>query len=505
MAEQYEQIVIGTMLLQPDQIAVAADQLDALAFTPKYARIYTALIELHQQGEPVNFASVAGRLGPDADVALLLDCTQAVPTSAGSVGWYVAQLADAARLRDDQVDLARLSQALDAGDLDKIGQVKTDLAQRWADGKAVRPGGDDRVVDLAPFLDGTYVPPVPSVGAVRDDGVRLLYPSRWHTMIALTGTGKSWFALGACAAEICRGRTVVYAHFEEAGPGGTLERLSQLGVTHEQILARFVWVDCSSAWALHRFAGTLAGLPGPPSLVVLDGINAACGQHGWPVDKPEAVGEYRARFVSPAVALGAAVLSLGHPPKARDRQGERHSFGSTAWLDIPDGVGFRLEASKQTPIRLGHAGYSELYSVKDRYGQVEVHGVLADQRESGWYRLGKLIVDDITGATQVRLVAPSLDADGRAPDEIDRLGRMVVTQLAAHGGRFESTRRLQDLLRAAGVTLRTAMLAPAIERLVTRGEVTWPEMPTGKPRPGWLTVSQPTVSGSLQEPLPGGV
>ena len=32
-----------------------------------------------------------------------------------------------------------------------------------------------RWVDLDQFLDGTYRPPEPSVGAIRDDGISLLY------------------------------------------------------------------------------------------------------------------------------------------------------------------------------------------------------------------------------------------------------------------------------------------------------------------------------------------
>ncbi len=57
-----------------------------------------------------------------------------------------------------------------------------------------------------------------------------------------------------------------------------------------------------------------------PVLAVLDGINAACSQHGWKVADTEAIGSYRAMFVAPLVKAGAAVLSLGHPPKAKDRQ-----------------------------------------------------------------------------------------------------------------------------------------------------------------------------------------
>ena len=43
-----------------------------------------------------------------------------------------------------------------------------------------------------------------------------------------------------------------------------------------------------------------------------------------------------------------------------------HGFGSTAWLDEVDGVGFRMVPSKH-PMVIGGKSYSELYVVKDRY------------------------------------------------------------------------------------------------------------------------------------------
>ena len=47
-----------------------------------------------------------------------------------------------------------------------------------------------RWADLRPYLDGTVKKPRADAGAERDDGVQLLYPKRWHTVIGLTGCGK---------------------------------------------------------------------------------------------------------------------------------------------------------------------------------------------------------------------------------------------------------------------------------------------------------------------------
>ncbi|WP_374539486.1 hypothetical protein [Micromonospora aurantiaca (nom. illeg.)] len=344
-----------------------------------------------------------------------------------------------------------------------------------------------RRVDLTEYLDGTYTPPMPAVGGERDDCARLLYPERWHSCIALTGAGKSWFGLWHAVTEIRAGRVVAYAHFEEHSPAGTLDRLRSIApeLATEEIRERFVWLDCSAQWKPGEFA---AALPDAPSLVILDGINAACSLQHMEVNDPKAVGAYRSHFVAPATKRGAAVLSLGHPPKARDRQGERHGFGSTAWLDEVDGVGLRLEKAKKTPIQRGRRGYSAVYSVKDRYGQVEAAGTLAEDREGGWYYLGAFWVDSSPERqnTVVNLSVPARDENGNAPDSIDQLANAIVAHLEAGDGRFATQNALGEALRAAGAKVNRSDLGPALLRLAQRDVLEWPEVPRNRARPGWL-------------------
>src|SRR5262249_50325654 len=150
-------------------------------------------------------------------------------------------------------------------------------------------------------------------------------------------------------AEMRAGNHVVCVHFEEDSPRGSIGRLRELGATDDEIRKQLHWADTSAPWDLHDFARHLDRLPAPPSLVVLDGINAACAQYGWPVEKSEAIGLYKAMLVNPATRAGAAVLSLGNPVKAVARQGERFGYGSGDWLNQVDGASFRLEPSKQNP------------------------------------------------------------------------------------------------------------------------------------------------------------
>jgi hypothetical protein len=354
---------------------------------------------------------------------------------------------------------------------------------------AAEPEPDNRRprwVDLRPYLEGTRVRPEPIVGGERDDGIRLLYPKRWHTNIALTGAGKTVFALWHVKAILDAGRHVLYLHFEEPEPDGVIDRLTGLGVDHETIDERFHWADCSKTWAPGEMAYWLTQFKESPALAILDGINAACSLHGWVHGDPSAIGAYRAMFVTPLIKAEAAVLSLGHPPKARDRQNEIHGYGSTAWLDEVDGIGFRMVASKDHPMVIGGKGYSKLYVVKDRYSEVKRWGNLDTTKDQPWYYMGAFVVDDTADLTVVRLNVPPRAGSGPKTKEAI-LTDHIVEALRKRTGRFDSTNQLKGFLAADGYSYTASHVPVALEMLASQGRLIWPEVANSRSaRPGWL-------------------
>jgi hypothetical protein len=396
---------------------------------------------------------------------------------------------------------------LEVGDPAPIGAYTQVIAPSSASGAASMTGDPRRFVrrvNLGPYLDGSYAPPEPAVGAPREDGRRMLYPGRWHTLVGLTGCGKTWLGLAHARAELWAGRSVAYLHFEETEPGGTIERLRALGVPEELIDERLIWLSCERRWSAVELYAELQALAESPSLAILDGINAACSQHGWSVEKPESVGAYRQLFVAPFEALGAAVLSLGHPPKAKDRQDERHGFGSTAWLDEVDGVGFRLKAGTK-PVRRGRVGTSALYVVKDRYGRVEGD---AEPDGEGWTYVGQFVVDD-TGSevaldgramTGTRLTTPEANTDG--DDRVSVLADEVAAflELEHMGGRFGGITKLREALRAYGkISFDNNTLGVAVAYLRQDGRLSPAE---GGSTGGYL-VAPIGPSGTVQDPQTG--
>jgi hypothetical protein len=380
--------------------------------------------------------------------------------------------------------------------------AKLDQAWKYEEGRSSEYAstGDDftstgedaagRWVDLDGYLDGTYLPPSPSVGAPRDDMIQMLYPERWHTVVGLTTAGKTTLALWHVKAVLEEGGHVIYIHFEEASPNGIIHRLKGLGVDPDLIRKQFHWGDVNTAWRIGEMTKELESLDQTPTLAVLDGINAACGIHSWSVKEPESVGKYRQFFVTPLTSTGCAVLSLGHPPKDPKRQNESYSYGAAGWLNDVDGASYWLTASKQSPMDIGKSGSSALCLVKDRYGEVKRWGNLQTDKEMAQWYMGQFIVDDsIPGVfTGARLSIPVRNEEGEAKDAIDEACDTITSYLREHGQRFKTKKALEDGMRSKKFHISQNNITPALIRLVEREVIEWPEVASGG-RPGWLIVT----------------
>jgi len=362
-----------------------------------------------------------------------------------------------------------------------------------------------------------------------------LYPASWHIVMGLTGSGKTWWA-AASAREIMYARCplacpnhentggcdehpasyghVVYIHGEENTPKRIRARLRKMGVDEATIARQFHFLR-KRRHTSATFRAALAELPRAPRLSVMDGINALCGLHGWAVKDTEAVSAYRETYVHPATETGCSVVSLGHQPKAKDRQNDRHAFGSTAWTDEVDGAVFKLEAQAKTPLRPGSRGYSRLVLTKDRDGHLHEIGI-PDDEEAGIYDLGSFELDS-TGEHFAHTVArwlPPRPAEGGEPghkrDKIDEYADKILVYLraipapeAGEGdevlpGYFRTLSNLHERLEAKRLVPRKVNVQSGLARLVERGCVEWPEVATSRaPRPGWLTAA------GLAAKLPG--
>lgn len=526
-----EQAVLGAMMLSPADIKDVSEILTSADFyKPGHSTIYDTILSLADKGEPTDSYNVTrvlvdtGQISKSGGADYLHELVASLLCLAGDGGYYARIIADKAQLRGLAEAGTRMIQQAHGGGaaagrepheiVDLIRTEVNDLAVR-------KKRGSRRTVDLTPFLDGTYKAPMPSIGGLREDHKHMIYPGKWHTIVAPNTAGKTFFALYHAVAEMRRGNTVSYGHFEEASPAGTIERLLLLGCSVEMILAHFQWVDCTTSWKPGELA---AEVREETTLVILDGIIAACGQHGWNPLDTTGEGEYRKNFVTPLTARGAAVVGLGHPVKNLDRQWERHGLGTTAWLDNVDGVGFRLMPSRN-PIRAKHYGSSALYSVKDRNAKVEEHG-RPEERHPGWVYLGQFVIDSSPGQIPTAsyvTVPQDRDGPGDSGERVVGSSPPKLEEAIAQIRRYlemrtepTSYRLIQSECDVAKATTREALdwLIDDGQVVVTKGprnsqlhmwidsETTVPHCP--RLSPGDAGQSLPRLSPTVPTPFRGG-
>ena len=440
---------------------------------PRHRAIWAAITALALAGGATDPTAVAtalhhsGELKSAGGSLYLHECQQAVPTGA-MVSYHARLVAEAATRRGEHVTAARLAQAAGTAAFRGLLEAALDEHERT-------PVGHLLTIDLGPYLDGEVVHDEPAIGAHRDDGRQMLYAGKWHTLIAPNESGKSWLAAHHVVVELHRGNHVVYGHFEEPEPTSTIARLRALGATKDELREQLVWLDLTKAWKPEeresQMAAIIAAQAGPVTLVVLDGINAACSMHGWDSTRdPAAIGAYRAAFVRPATLAGAAVLSLGHPPKAKDRQDDRHGYGSTAWLDEVDGAAFRLQSDPTEPIGRGVRGSSALSCVKDRPGNVKVHGRVRDEDGTsavpGWVYWGQFVIDD-TGPEGETTAGMYAGEPGPTAEMVDEATRLLVLDAVKASNAQGNEPTFADLVK--GVRLKRAIVQAARDQLVVAG------------------------------------
>jgi hypothetical protein len=266
-------------------------------------------------------------------------------------------------------------------------------------------------IDLGPYLRGEILRAQPELGAPRTDGVRMLYPGKEHAVIGEMESGKTFFALFHCAAELLAERHVVYIHFEESDPTDTVDRLVSLGCSPHEVLTYFHFVGPSQPIGKKQRSGlTRLGA----SIVVLDGVNEGMALHKADIRDENGAAEFRRIMVKAFTRKGAAVLSLDHVVKDRESR-DRYALGSIHKGNAVDGAIFVLETAEA--FGRGQRGRSHVFATKDRPGYLRRHGRVT--KLPGKTFMGEFVLDD-TRAFAPRLTvafyAPAKEEEGGDAD-----------------------------------------------------------------------------------------
>lgn len=342
-----------------------------------------------------------------------------------------------------------------------------------SDSSAVEPGALSSwtAMDLTPYLDGTVERAEMSVGAHRKDGLRFFYPGLEHAVIGETEGGKTWFLLASAAEELITGNRVVYVHFEENDPGGTVSRLlRQFKVPSQRILDDFLFFGPEHPVPAGRIAEICDERV--PTLVVLDGQNEAMALHSQKINDPDGAADFRRKLVKPWTRRGAAVAAADHVVKDPGQNGMGYALGSVHKLNGLSGAGFLVE--NREAFGEGMKGNSGIYVVKDRPGQLRKAGkATAVPRK---FHLAEMVIDDTGDMWNICLHAPSA-GDGPDPEfeqiredrrraELDDEVFAVAAGLIGKGLDVTASLVAAKVPRGKAIVLETLKRLEADERLV---------------------------------------
>lgn len=281
----------------------------------------------------------------------------------------------------------------------------------WGDNVTTMPGVDRdtgprpwQAVDLEPVLDGTWRPPMPTVGE-RSDGIGLLYPGKCHTASGESEGGKSWLALATCLTEMDRGNRALYIDFED-DEGAVVSRLLTMGADRHQVRDLFTYLK---PWASVGMNGInradLVEVLGDttPTVAILDGVTEALALHGFDANKNNEVAAFGQMLPTWISNRGPAVLSLDHVTKNGEGRG-RYAIGAVHKLNGLNGAAYVVE--NRHAFGYGKRGVSYVKIAKDRPGQLRRHST---ESSGGMHWFADLVVDS-TGAhgieTSVEIAAP---------------------------------------------------------------------------------------------------
>lgn len=209
-------------------------------------------------------------------------------------------------------------------------------------------------------------------------------------LIGESESGKTWIALAAALQALQVGERVLVLDFEDTAPG-IVSRMRTLRATDKH-MAGFSYIgpdESLHAAAMGDLQATLADLE--PSIVVLDGVNAAMTLLGLKIEDNTDATRFAQQLLKPIAATGACVIYVDHLPKHAENRG-KGAIGAQAKRAMTTGCALAVEVV--TAFGRGTTGRLKLTVDKDRPGHVR--GVSGGAKNAGTFVLessGKAYVE----------------------------------------------------------------------------------------------------------------
>ena len=232
-----------------------------------------------------------------------------------------------------------------------------------------RDGGDEgeTYVDVIALGDDIESPK-PTAGAVRDDGVHLLYSGEINSIIGVPGAFKTGEA-ALCAVEtLQRGGNVWWADLDFNGAQATVARLLSAGAPLDVLRDRDrfrLTIGESPAQVLAAVEDAAAWL-GTDDLAVMDSAGELVAMFGGNSNDADDWTRINRQTLMPLAAANAAVLLLDH--LAKTAAGTGYATGTGAKKRTLGGAVYESVPFKNEPPRPEAIGKVALTLLKDRHG-----------------------------------------------------------------------------------------------------------------------------------------
>jgi hypothetical protein len=233
----------------------------------------------------------------------------------------------------------------------------------------------------------------------REDGNCLIYAGKINAIFGESESGKTWLALEAIRQELAKNNIVFYLDFEDSARG-ILNRLKTMKVPTDKFkFFRYANPDSKLEAGVGELMKTeiMAYLP---SLIVVDGVNAAMNLMGLDLEKNKDATFFSQTILKPLRIGGAGILTIDHVTKSKDNRGN-YAIGAQAKRADIDGAAFAVSVAM--PFGRGIDGALDITCTKDRPGFVRA--ICPDAKTVGVANLRSLpdggISVSISGGTVV--------------------------------------------------------------------------------------------------------
>lgn len=289
----------------------------------------------------------------------------------------------------------------------------------------------------------------------REDGNCLLYPGKVNAIFGESESGKTWIALEAIRQELEKNNIVFYLDFEDSARSIT-NRLKTMRVPTEKFkMFRYANPDEPLGEGIGEIMRTeiMAYLP---SLIVVDGVNAAMNLLGLDLEKNKDATTFSQKVLKPLRIGGAGILTIDHVTKSKDNRGN-YAIGAQAKRADIDGAAFAVSVAM--PFGRGIDGALDITCTKDRPGFVRA--ICPDAKTVGVANLRSLadggIAVSISGGTVVVSSA-------------EQRMEQVSQFLDKHGYEMNFN-DIKRKLREEGNGMGSDMVKLALDALVGRGSI----------------------------------